>query len=287
MLFTIWLGTGMGLALIAGWLAMRYLLQKSFHHEPIAQNLRPVDFQLSSRELFITTQNRKKIQVFFIGEKNTGPLVLAMHGYENTVEKFFPVCKFLVEKNYRIVLVNTRNHGASDSDGYSTLIQFGEDLDAAYKYVRSYFGSDIPIVLVGHSLGGATVLYRSVHIPDIAGVISIASFADLQMVLAESFLRKQFPQSLLPVVFRYIEWSVGDRFDNLSPRSNMSKIKCPVLLLHGENDRIVPIQALHQLEDAAGSRLVKSKIIRGADHSSLLDQQITFDTIDDFISSLT
>ena len=287
MLFTIWVGTGMGLALIMGWLAMRYLLQKSFNHDPVPESVRPEDIQLAYREFFLTTQNRKKIQIFYIGEKNTGPLVLGIHGYENTVEKLFPLSQFLVEHNYRILLVNTRNHGASDADGYSTMIQFGEDLETAYKYLRSQFGPDTPVVLVGHSLGGATILYKSVHISGIAGVISIASFADLQTVLAESFLRKHFPRSLLPVVFRYLEWSGGDRFDNLSPLSNIDKIKCPVLLLHGDSDEVVPVQALYQLRDAARTRHIKSKIIQSADHSSLLDEQKTFEIIHDFILSLS
>jgi len=287
LIFTIWLSTGMGLVLILGWLTMRYLLEKSFHHEPVPQGLRPEDFQLSSHEFFLTTKNAKKIQLYSIGEKNTGPLVLCIHGYENTVEKFFPLSQFLVTHNYRILLVNTRNHGGSDRDGSSTMIQFGEDLETAYNYSRENFGRETPIFLLGHSLGGATVLYKGVHFPDPAGIISIASFADLQKILGDGFLRKHFPRSMLPIVFRYIEWSIGYRIDDLSPLDNINKIRCPVLLLHGERDNLVPVAALSHLQEAAQSQFVKSKIIKSADHSSLLEDRVTFRSIHNFISSST
>jgi pimeloyl-ACP methyl ester carboxylesterase len=286
LLFTIWISTGMGLALIFGWLTMRYLLQKSFHHGPIPQRMKPEEYQLSAREIFLSTRNRKKIQVFSIGEENTGPLVLCIHGYENTAEKFFPLTQFLVKNNYRILLLNTRNHGGSDTDGYSTMIQFGEDLGVVCEYAFSYFGVNTPIILTGHSLGGATVIYKSVQIPNITAVISIASFADLREVLTKSFLGKHFSQSLLPLVFRYIEWSLRDRLDNLSPLQIIKQIKCPLLLLHGDKDKIVPVQALYDLREVSHTSPLQSKIIKGADHSSLLDDRNTFTAIHDFICSL-
>jgi predicted alpha/beta-fold hydrolase len=95
---------------------LRLLLKKSFQHAHIYQNLEPKDFDLSSDEIFIQTSNKKKVQLYKMGTQNKAPLVICIHGWENTVEKFLPLCQHFVQSGYRVVLLNTRNHGMSDEE---------------------------------------------------------------------------------------------------------------------------------------------------------------------------
>ena len=263
---------------------LRLLLKKSFHHAHVYQNLEPKDFDLSSEELFIQTTNKKKVQVYRLGDQNKGPMVLCIHGWENTVEKFLPLSQQFVQRGYRVVLLNTRNHGKSDADGYSSMVQFAEDLKSTITYCRSIYGEDTSIFLLGHSLGAATVLYHASKDSKLAGVISLASFAELKKVIKESFLSKHMPRMIIPLILKFMELSVGDRFENLSPIFTIGRINIPVLLLHGDHDKIIHVSELQKIHSASSSEKILTKTIAGADHSSILDYPETAETILAFLS---
>ena len=159
------------------------------------------------------------------------------------------------------------------------MIQFAQDLNSAIRYCRSVFDEQVQLFLLGHSLGAAIVLYHASRDFKLTGVISVASFADLKKVIADNFLVKHMPRFLIPLILQYMEWSVGDRFENLSPIHTISRISAPVLLLHGEQDKIVSVGQMKQIESATNSDELQIKIVAGADHSSILDHPETTKTI--------
>jgi dienelactone hydrolase len=65
------------------------------------------------------------------------------------------------------------------------------------------------------------------------------------------------------------------------------KVECPFLLLHGENDRVVPISAAHKLFAAIGSKTKHFRIFTaeegGAEHCQVDHRQLGVDTIGDWL----
>jgi dienelactone hydrolase len=65
------------------------------------------------------------------------------------------------------------------------------------------------------------------------------------------------------------------------------KVECPFLLLHGENDRVVPIAAAHRLFAAIGSKKKEFRIFTaeegGAEHCQVDHRQLGVDTIGDWL----
>jgi esterase/lipase len=69
------------------------------------------------------------------------------------------------------------------------------------------------------------------------------------------------------------------------------QIECPVLILHGENDRIVPLQAAKTLYEKVGA---KNKILKiftaeegGAEHCQVDNRQLGIDYVGDWILANT
>jgi dienelactone hydrolase len=65
------------------------------------------------------------------------------------------------------------------------------------------------------------------------------------------------------------------------------KVECPFLVLHGENDRVVPISAAHQLYAAIGSKKKEIRIFTaeegGAEHCQVDHRQLGVDFIGDWL----
>jgi dienelactone hydrolase len=65
------------------------------------------------------------------------------------------------------------------------------------------------------------------------------------------------------------------------------KVECPVLILHGENDRVVPVSDAHKLYERLGSKNKHLKIFTeaegGAEHCQVDNRQLGIDYIGDWL----
>ncbi|MBI3044808.1 MAG: alpha/beta fold hydrolase [Betaproteobacteria bacterium] len=68
------------------------------------------------------------------------------------------------------------------------------------------------------------------------------------------------------------------------------RIECPLLVAHGENDRIVPLDSARKLYDAAGSKHKTLKIFTGAEgaaeHCQVDNRQLGVDAIADWLAPI-
>ncbi len=79
-----------------------------------------------------------------------------------------------------------------------------------------------------------------------------------------------------------LEWAKKFTLDGVA-----DKVECPFLLLHGENDRIVPISAAHKLYAQIGSKKKEFRIFTpeegGAEHCQVDHRQLGVDYIGDWL----
>lgn len=79
-----------------------------------------------------------------------------------------------------------------------------------------------------------------------------------------------------------LEWSKRFTLEGVAER-----VECPFLLLHGENDRVVPIDAAHKLYAAIGSKKKDFRIFTadegGAEHCQVDHRQLGVDYIGDWL----
>jgi dienelactone hydrolase len=93
-----------------------------------------------------------------------------------------------------------------------------------------------------------------------------------------------------------VPWAFGakdlDEAVEMAKRFNLAgvagRIECPLLVAHGENDRIVPLDSAKQLYEAAGSKRKTLKIFTAADgaaeHCQVDNRQMGTDYICDWLS---
>ncbi len=165
------------------------------------------------------------------------------------------------------------------------MVKFIEDVETGIRFIIEEFGTIQPVLLVGHSLGGATVINVAARNPHVKAAASIAGFSDMDRLLRRSFAGKKVPGILIRLLFRYIELKIGEKFSNISPNRVASRLDKPLFLVHGDKDDVVHVSEFEELKRAVPERYLHAHLLKGEDHSSLLKNPELYDLMDSFFRS--
>ena len=171
---------------------------------------------------------------------------------------------------------------------------------AAYDYVSKRADVDAKkVVVMGYSFGG----YYSSRVAAFekryaAGVAFAALHWDLHAWQKE-IKRKQDenPNTVAQSTFHF-QWIMGclgdanaaiEKARKFSLVDVAPQISCPFLILHGQDDRVVPLPSAHKLYEAVGSKQKHLKLFSteetGAQHAQVDNRVIGVDYIADWISA--
>ncbi len=162
--------------------------------------------------------------------------------------------------------------GLGDSGGEFADSNFSgnvEDLLSAAKFLETNYES--PTLLIGHSLGGAAVIFAATELPNVKAISTIGTPATLTHVtrLIQGEINEINAKGMAPVNIGGKSFNIKKQFlDDLESRelsSVISKINKSILILHSPQDNIVEISNAEKLYIAA--KHPKSFIsLDGADH---------------------
>ena len=184
---------------------------------------------------------------FLPAEGDAAGTILHLHGNAENISTHIASVAWLPERGFNVFLFDYRGYGASE--GQPTFDGAQKDIDAAMKTLleRSDVEKD-RIVMYGQSLGGALAAYYVAHSPhrDRVRVLVLESaFSGYVDIVREKLADHWFtwPFQWLP------QYTVDDGF---SPLPSMAKISpIPLLVLHGDQDLVVPVHHGKRLYEAA------------------------------------
>ncbi|MBX3346962.1 MAG: S9 family peptidase [Nitrospira sp.] len=220
-------------------------------------------------------------------ERQHGPMVLLPHGgpASRDVLDFDYWTQFLVSRGWAVLQVNFRG-----SSGYGgEFLQAGfkrwgfemqDDLtDAAHYAIEQGIADPERICIVGGSYGGYAALMGIVKTPELFRcALSFAGVSDLRALLT---YKRQFLGYELGAERQLgAWWSDRDRLKATSPVNHADKMRTPLLIVHGAEDRTVPVEQsramVEALNDAGFTRLRYVELPDGDHHLSRQDDRVTF-----------
>jgi pimeloyl-ACP methyl ester carboxylesterase len=243
--------------LLAGGSALGIGLQQCFHrrlHRELAAPREPVTatldaYGLDGDTIRFPTQRGRWLEGWWLPAVSARGHVVITHGWGANRATLLDLAPLLLKAGWNVLLFDVRNHGNSDSDTFSSMPRFAEDIDAALAWLHARHTA-LPTALIGHSVGAAATLLAASRRDDIAAMVSLSSFSH-----PDSMMRRWLAEKGLPFfplgwyVLRYVERVIDHRFDAIAPINTLSKIRCPVLLVHGKNDTIIPPSDAQALAD--------------------------------------
>lgn len=213
------------------------------------------------------------------------PLVVLPHGGPEAYDAvdFDWLAQFLANEGYLVLQPNFR--GSSGFGGNFRTAGHGEwgrkmrsDIeDGARALISMGWADPERLCIVGWSYGGYAALAGGALTPDLYKcVASIAGVSDLEQMLSDE--RRQ--HGARSATYNYWKLLIGDPSDDrdtiraASPYRLADNYKAPVLLIHGDEDLIVPPRQSRRMEDAlddAGEEVTYIEI-DGDDHSLVANE---------------
>lgn len=253
-----------GLGLVA--MAFNALIRWSLRAPRVAELSTPEAVGLDHSEARIPTANGKWIFAWLVPAPGAGasPALAVLHGWGGNAETMLPLAVPLHRAGYTLLLFDARSHGRSDLDTSSSMPRFAEDLEHAVAWLKRQPGVDPGRVgVVGHSVGAAAALLAASRRDDLAAVVSIAAFAHPKTVMRRLLAAWHVPYAPFGwYILRYVQRVIGCRFDDIAPLNTIGRIHCPVLLVHGTEDTIVPVAEAHLLH-ARCNRAGRLLLVKG------------------------
>lgn len=275
-----------GAATLAGGRALvHWGIRKGLAAPRVPHHTEPGVHGLAFETLRIGTENGKALHAWFIpgparasARKEAdvslaaAPAVVVMHGWGGNAALMLPLARPLHEAGYATLFVDARCHGASDDDSFASLPRFAEDTEHAFAWLSAREGVDpARIALLGHSVGAGAVLFAASRTPQVAAVVSVAAFSHPAAMMRRWLAAKRIPEK--PVgryILDYVQKTIGHRFDDIAPVTTIARIRRPVLLVHGADDEVVPIDEAIQIYAMRGDTPVELMTLTG-DHESFAD----------------
>ncbi len=198
-----------------------------------------------------------------------GPVIILSHGWGGSrivelgrVEHLRPLAS-------RLILWDMPGHG--DAPGTSSLgAREHNDLDAIVRQLDT----TAPVVLMGFSLGAGVSIHAAATGTPCAAVVAEAPYAIPRTPPTNALAAKGLPAGLsLRLASAWIGLRNGQRLSWTGDGGPFNRARvaadltCPLLVLHGTDDPIVPIAEAHDIANAApNARLIK---VPGAGHTDL------------------
>jgi len=217
---------------------------------------------------FLSTDGLR-LSGWFLPAPEARDAIVLCHGFKTGRREMLPLALGLRQRGHHVLLFDFRGHGQSDGQWSSCGWLETRDLEGAVRHLQQRRELEgCPVGVIGFSMGGAVALLAASQMPEIAAVVSDSSFATLQEAIATGFcalLRlPRYPFASLALWFG--ERLVGMKAEQVRPLDAIPDLSPrPLLLIHGTEDRVVPLSEAYLLYEAAGEPK-ELWVVAGAGH---------------------
>lgn len=220
------------------------------HRLPVAGS--PADMGLTYQDVTLTTADGLKLVAWHIpGQKPAA--IIVVHGVDANRATVLPQAAMLAQAGFHVLLFDLRGHGQSEGSQLTYGYHEALDVQAALDFLLAQ--PDIEWVgAMGLSLGGAVVTRAAAIDPRLQAIVIESSFSSLTEAVNDAFeSRSIFPRwPFAPLLIALAEAKVGLNIDLVDSARDLSTLSPrPVLIIHGVNDALLPVDHARRMFQAA------------------------------------
>jgi dipeptidyl aminopeptidase/acylaminoacyl peptidase len=196
----------------------------------------PADFPFHMEAVTFATSDNHTLSGWFAPEPKGERAVVLLHGYGGNRKQMIPRARFLREQGYAALLYDARACGESSGDCVTFGYRERHDVIAAVKFVQARGYNDI--ACLGVSQGGATILFAAEELLDVKCVICESVYDEMTHAVDRRMRRYTgIPGSIgACLLVPFAEQHIGLDIDDVRPVDHIGSLKCPVLVISGEED---------------------------------------------------
>ena len=244
-----------------------------------------------------TEEGYRLVATEFLRDDESHLWALVLHGYTGWKEEMYEFARQYYLKGYHVIVPDLRCQGESDGDfigmGYT-------DSKDCMIYIKEILSRDpaASIVLHGQSMGASTALMMGAEAelpPQVKAVVSDSAYTDGYRMFGDKV--KEWagipPFLILDAANLMLMIRGGYDLKKASALEAVKKSPVPMLIIHGDEDRMIDVSMADELFQAAGTGLSEPDrgrkellIVEGAGHGQTQskDPELYYNTIFRFLS---
>lgn len=208
----------------------------------------------------ITSFDGCKLYGRYYHVRDGAPLEILFHGYRSCAFRDCSGGHALSRKmGFNALVVDQRAHGNSDGTTICFGIKEHRDCLCWIQYANERFGTKTPIILSGLSMGAATVLMAAgLELPEnVTCIMADSPYSTPSAIIEKVCADLHYPVALCRPFIHLGAWLYG-RFhlNSCTAKEAVARSKVPILLIHGEDDRLVPCSMSSEIAACSASRVV-------------------------------
>ena len=248
--------------------------------------------QIPYEDLFIESFDGIKLHAKYYEAKKGEPIEILFHGYRGSANRDMNAAiKRALDHGRNVLAVDHRAGGKSDGTTITFGVNESRDCLKWVDYAINNIDKNAKIVLLGVSMGAATVLMASgMDLPkNVVAVVADCGYTSAKEMRIATVRDMHLPAKLL-YPFIKLGGKLYGHFDieELTPLQLMPNSTVPTIFFHGDNDEFVPHDMSKKNFDACGAKNKKFVTIEGAGHATayLTDTEKYTKELLDFINPL-
>jgi fermentation-respiration switch protein FrsA (DUF1100 family) len=229
-----------------------YLLQEKIIFRPtvLPQNY-VFNFDSNFEELFLKPNDEAVINALHFKAENAKGIILYFHGNAGDLSRWGIIAEYFVDKHYDVLVMDYRTYGKSTGPLNEAALY--QDAQFCYDYLKKQY-RDSQIIVYGRSLGTGIASY-------------IASKNNPKQLILETpyYNLEDLAKYRIPIF--PVKYLMRYRF---ASHEYITQVKCPVAIVHGTEDRVVPFESGKKLFDATPPSLSTFTTIKNGNHNNLV-----------------
>lgn len=201
--------------------------------------------------------------------------VLVLHGWQSRASRFSGMVEALLAEGYSVVSFDAPGHGESDGTGATIL-----DYLAAARYLQELYGTFHSIV--AHSFGVLSAFYAISRGVRSTSLVALSGVSELGF-LVDEFSRKvgltrAADRALRSTIADRLFADIDDPWTSFDVTRLVEQVALPILVIHDEEDRTVPVNHADRIQDAYGPT-VRTVRTTGLGHSIMSNDRVLRDSV--------
>ena len=203
---------------------------------------------------------------------SNGQAVLLLHGLGDNRMGMIGYAEMLLSHGFTVLMPDARAHGVSGGELATFGLLEAEDIRSWVNWLYAN-GHASCVFGVGESMGAAQLLEAAGGESGFCAAVAESPFSSFRAIAydrmgqffhAGPWLGRTVLRPVVEIAFWHARRKYALDFEQVSPDRAVMVSRVPVLLVHGQVDRNIPVR--HSRKIAADGSLVKLSEVAGADH---------------------
>jgi alpha-beta hydrolase superfamily lysophospholipase len=190
----------------------------------------------------------------------SSPAILFFHGNGEIAEDYDDIAPMYTQQGITLLVMDYRGYGVSGGAPTASYLLASRDAVAVFEAMGRVLNENgltpARLYVMGRSLGSAAAIEIAARVDErLAGLIVESGFANTFALLARLGLQVR---------------GADEERDGFGNAGKMSRIALPVLIIHGQDDVLIPVSDAHELHRRSASPNRQLVLIPHAGHNDLM-----------------